>query len=65
MSRRISSLSESPCYKCSFTAKCLEKIERSPRLMEICNSIAGDASFNYHNCGIYISFTAPEMTDES
>ena len=63
--KRISSLKESPCYKCSATAKCLEKVERVPRLMEICNKVAGDASFNYHNCGIYISFTAPEMIDES
>ena len=29
------------------------------------NKVAGDASFNYHNCGIYISLTAPEMIDES
>ena len=53
MSKRIKSLAESPCYQCGMQDKCIEKISRSPRLMEICDAIMGNAEFDYHDCSLW------------
>ena len=63
MSRRIETLSESPCYKCGRSAECMEKIRRSPILMEICDAILGNADFDYHDCSLWIAMSA--NTEES
>lgn len=65
MSKRISSLKESPCYKCTTAKECMQKIKRNPTLMSICDNIFGDADFDYHDCGIYIALTASTIIDES
>ena len=63
MSRRISSLSESPCYQCQCEWKCDEKIRKSPIIGEIKDAIFGKADFDYHNCSIWIALNAPEMVE--
>lgn len=63
-SNRIQKLSESPCYQCQCKEKCSKKIKRSPKLQEIQDCIFGDATFDYHNCGIWIALNAPEMIEE-
>jgi len=65
MSKRISSLKESPCYKCTTAKECMQKIKCNPTLMSICDNILGDAEFDYHDCGLYIALTCPKMIDES
>ena len=59
----IKSLKDSPCYQCDCMELCEQKIGRSPRLQEIQDAIFGNADFDYHNCGIWISLNAPEMIE--
>ena len=64
MNKWLNKLTDSPCYKCGFMGRCYEKIDRSPNLREIQDAVFGNPNFDYHNCGIWISFSAPEMVDE-
>lgn len=63
MNKRITKLSESPCYKCGCENECLLKILRNTALDEIRLSIFGNADFDYHDCGIWIALNAPEMIE--
>ena len=63
MSKRIETLKESPCYQCGCQDKCLEKVRRSPKLMDICDMVIGNSEFDYHNCGIWVALNAPEMIE--
>ena len=65
MSRRISNLSESPCSLCSKTGECEKKLSKSPQLYPIMYGIMGNADYDFHDCGIYISLTCSDMIDES
>lgn len=60
MSKRINALYESPCWQCGKQSKCLEKIRRSPKLMEICDGVIGDAEFDYHDCSLWKSLMMEE-----
>lgn len=53
MSKRINSLSESPCYQCGKINQCEKKIERNPILGDIVNCVMPRADFDYHNCSIW------------
>lgn len=57
MSKRIKALSESPCYQCEVQDKCIAKTKRSPRLMEICDAVMGDAEFDYRDCSLWKCLT--------
>ena len=63
MSKRIDNLYESPCYQCRFQYECDRKIERSPKLGDIKDSVFGNADFDFHDCGIWIALNAPEMVE--
>lgn len=64
MSKRISTLSESPCWQCGKQEECIEKIERSPKLMEIMECVMGDAEFDYHECSLWKCLTIGERGNE-
>lgn len=53
MSKRIQSLSESPCYKCGKIEQCEAKIERSPVLEDIVDCVMPKADFDYKKCTIW------------
>lgn len=53
MSKRIKSLSESPCYKCGKIEQCEAKIKRSPVLGDIVDYVMPRADFDFHNCSIW------------
>lgn len=53
MAKRIETLADSPCYQCDMQDECIEKIRRSPRLMEICDAVIGNAEFDYHDCSLW------------
>ena len=55
MGKRIESLTESPCYKCGYQLECLERIKRSPKLMEICDSVIWNSEFDYKECSLWIA----------
>lgn len=63
MNRRITKLSESPCYQCNCSEQCEKRIEKNLILQEIQNSIFGIADYDYHRCGIWIALNAPEMIE--
>ena len=63
MNKRITKLSESPCYQCGCEDECLLKTLRNPNLDEIRLAIFGNADFDYHDCGIWIALNAPEMVE--
>ena len=63
MNRRITKLSESPCYQCGCFVKCETKTLRNPALDEIKFSVFANADFDYHDCGIWIALNAPEMVE--
>ena len=63
MSKRIKSLSESPCYKCGKIEQCEAKIKRSPVLGDIVDCVMPRADFDYHNCSIYKSLIMGESND--
>lgn len=60
MSKRINTLHESPCWQCGMQEPCLAKIKRSPKLMEICDGIIGNAEFDYHDCSLWKSLMMEE-----
>ena len=64
MSKRITTLEESPCYQCGCRVACGEKIKRSPVLGEIRDGMFGHAEKEYHDCGIWIALNAKEMVEE-
>lgn len=64
MSKRISTLKESPCYQCGCMNECNKKISSNYKLQEIEDMVFPNADFDYHNCGIWISLNAPEMIEE-
>ena len=53
MSKRIESLSESPCYKCGKIEQCEAKIKRSPVLGDIVDYVMPRADFDFQDCGIW------------
>jgi len=53
MSKRIQSLSESPCYKCGKIEQCEDKIKRSPILGDIVDCVMPRADYDYHDCMLY------------
>lgn len=63
MSRRITKLSESPCYQCGCLEKCNKKCEENISFQSIQNSVFRIADFDYHRCGIWIALNAPEMIE--
>lgn len=64
MNRRITKLSESPCYQCGFLEECNKKCEENISFQSIQNSVFRIADFDYHRCGIWIALNAPEMIEE-
>ena len=60
MSKRIQYLSDSPCYKCTKSKECMEKIKRSPKLIEISDAIIGNADFDYKDCSLFQSIVMNE-----
>lgn len=65
MSKRITKLSQSPCYNCGCYNECEEKIKRTPIISEIKDNIFCNAEADYHDCGIWIALNAPDMIDET
>lgn len=64
MSRRITKLSESPCYKCDKNGACRKKVKKNPvALCDIVENMYPDAEADYANCPIYIALTAPDMIE--
>lgn len=63
MSKKIKSLSESPCVHCNCTARCTVKIDKNPKLQEIQDAVFPNADFDYHECGIWIALNAKEMVE--
>ena len=63
MNKWLNKLSDSPCYKCGFLERCSEKIDRSPKLREIQDTIFGNPNFDYRSCGIWIALNAPKMVE--
>lgn len=53
MSKRITSLSESPCYKCGKLKECERKIAKNLTLGDIVTCVMPRADFDYHNCSIW------------
>ena len=53
MSKRIQSLSESPCYKCGKIEQCEAKIKRNSILGDIVDCVMPRADFDFHNCSIW------------
>lgn len=67
MSKRITNLQESPCYKCGMMKNCSVKVAKTPDLKCIVDFMFGDADANFNFCPIYIALTAPdteEIVDE-
>ena len=63
MSKWITKLIESPCYRCGFLGRCSEKVSRSPKLQEIQDAVFPNADFDYHDCGIWIALNEKEMVE--
>lgn len=65
MSKRVTKLSQSPCYQCGQYEKCEEKIKRSPIIGVTKDKMFGNAELDFHDCGIWIALNAPDMIDET
>lgn len=63
MSKRITCLSESPCYKCGVWDKCNSKVRKAPKLQEIIDFVMPQADFDYRECGIWIALNAREVVE--
>lgn len=63
MSKRIESLSESPCYKCGKMQDCSVKVAKNQNLSGIVDFMFGNAEADYNWCPIYIALTAPDMIE--
>lgn len=63
--KRIERISDSPCSKCGYSSQCDEKIAKNYSLTTIKDSFFSDEDKDYHDCGIYIALTVPELIDES
>ena len=61
MSKRIKSLSESPCYKCGKIEQCEAKIKRSPVLGDSVDCVMPRADFDFHRCSIYKAIVLEEI----
>lgn len=55
MSNRVNVLKDSACYCCEFQKECMERIKRSPILMEICDVMLNNAGLEVKDCGIWIA----------
>ena len=62
--RRIERISESPCFNCGKQVECSNRVRSNYRLGEIRDSVFGNRDFDYHDCGIWIALSAPDMIDE-
>lgn len=56
--KRITDITESPCYNCEVKNNCLERCNRSIELDNIKISICYNAEYERKNCPIYIAETA-------
>ena len=65
MGRRITSLKESPCFKCEKHTECLTKVENNNQFSDIVDQVFGNRDFDYYNCPLYIALTAPDIVDET
>lgn len=63
MYTRITKLSQSPCSQCQKKKKCSKKCKVNSSFLDIKNTIFKLNGFDYHNCGLYISLTAPELVE--
>ena len=63
--KRIERIEESPCSKCGYSTECDVKISKNYSLSTIKDFVFPNKEMDYHDCGIYISLTAPELIDES
>lgn len=63
--KRIERINESPCSKCGYSTECDVKISKNYSLATIKDLVFPNKEMDYHDCGIYISLTAPELIDES
>lgn len=61
--RRIERISESPCSKCGKIVECSNRIRSNYRIGEIRDSVFGNRNFDYHDCGIWIALSAPDMVE--
>jgi len=55
MSNRVKTLKDSACYSCEFKQECMERIRRSPQLMEICDVMLNNSGLKVKDCGIWIA----------
>lgn len=63
MSRRITTLSESPCYKCGKMQDCTVKVAKNQNLSAVVDIMFGNAEADYNLCPIYVALTAPDMIE--
>lgn len=63
MSKRVKSLSESPCYKCGKMQDCSVKLAKNGKLQDIADMMFSNAKADYNWCPIYIALTAPDMIE--
>lgn len=65
MSKRIESLSESPCYKCGKIEQCGAKIKKSPVLGDIVDCVMPRVDFDFHNCSIWKAIMLEEYENNA
>lgn len=63
MSKRITTLFESPCYKCGKMQDCAVKVAKNQNLSAVVDIMFGNAEADYSWCPIYIALTAPDMIE--
>lgn len=63
MAKRIERISESPCYNCGYMVECSKRIRENYKLGIIRDTVFGNKEFDYHNCGIRIALSSPDMIE--
>lgn len=64
MSKKISHVTDSPCWNCQVQKECSLKRLKNRNLDIIVDMVWGQADYDRKDCPIWIAINAPEMVEE-